>query len=256
MPAWCRSRLALIFLALTRHLLVAGLALMPLGAQAQLRLSQGCPQEFSVVDIGVWGVDHGGTPTRLAGGSLLNIGLQDKAQSDSENAWITCYPNAQWSERASDPVGNPIPLVAHVVLPTLLGFTQYPSKEDAVGRIEQLFQNQFPNVAVSDVVFANGQWRGQCKLGQEFPQSSVFRDYACLISREPNKHETLFFFCRSNPHSCGYTASIGEGLLVYQQPWEYAFTQTASTLNEAAQSWIEFAATGQASIEGRRLPRE
>ena len=150
----------------------------------------------------------------------------------------------------------PILLVSYVVFPSGLGFTRYENTERAVQRIEFLFQNRFPEFPVSEVSFENGRVTGLCKLGPEQGRGAVFRDYACLTSMGRESKSELFFYCQARPHSCGYYVSLGQGVMAYQQPWNYSFTREAKTLGDAAQAWIEFAQSGQAYIEKRRVARD
>ena len=256
MPYLNHLNFRLIRSAIAWQVLLTVVALVPNGAEAQHRLSEDCPRTFSIVDIGTWQSDDKGNLARFPGGTLIDIGQQDKTQPDAETAWVTCYPLGHSSEPATDQDGMPIPLVSHVVLPTLLGFTQYPTAEYAADSIDTHFQSHLPEVAVSEVNFGNGRGRGLCKLGQEYEQRTVFRDYACLISMDLNGKAELLFYCRARPHDCGYYLSLGEGVMVYQQPWDYPFTRMAKTLDDAAEAWIEFAATGHSYIEERRVARE
>lgn len=236
--------------------LVAVVALTPHSAQAQHRLSEDCPPAFSIVDTGTWGSDDAGNSTRLSGGTLVDIGQQDKAQADTDNAWVTCYPSGDVSDAMSDKNGMPIPLVSHVVFPTGLGFTQDENTEIVLERIEDLFQSRFPEIPVSEVNLGKELGTGLCKLGREYDRSAVFRDYACLISIGRQRVAGLFFYCEANPHTCGYYVSLGEGVMAYQQPWDYPFTRAANTLDEAVQAWIEFASAGRAYIEERQVARD
>lgn len=238
------------------QLLVTVVALMPNSSQAQYRLSEDCPPAFSIVDTGAWGRDASGNPTRLAGGTLVDIGQQDKAQPDADNAWVTCYPLSHRSERASDKNGMPIPLVAHVVFPTLLGFTQNENTQQTIETLNQLFQSRVPGAPVSEVNFGNGLGTGMCKFGRFYDRGRFLNDYACLISMERGSETDLLVYCQASPHNCGYAASLGEGVMAYQQPWDYPFTRVANTLDEAVQAWIEFVVSGQAYIEERRVVRD
>lgn len=246
----------LISWAIVWQVLVAVVALMPHGAQAQHRLSEDCPPTFSIVDIGAWGNDDAGNSTRVSGGTLVDIGHQDKARPDTDNAWVTCYPSDHVSAPRSDKNGMPIPLIAHVVFPTGLGFTQYENPESALEKIENLFQSRFPEIPVSEVNWGNDLVTGLCKLGREYDGRAVFRDYACLIPIGRDSKAELFFYCEAYPHSCGYYASLGEGFMAYQQPWDYPFTRAANTLEDSIQAWIEFASAGRAYIEERQVARD
>lgn len=250
------SRFQVVSWAIVWQILVTVVALIPDSAQAQHRLSEDCPPAFSIVDIGTWGSDEAGYLTRLLGGTLVNIGQQDKAQPDTDNAWVSCYPSDHASEPTLNENGNPIPLVSHVVFPSGLGFAQYENTKSTIERLDHLFQNSFPELPVSEVNLGNGLGTGLCKLGRENDRRAVFRDYACLISMDHEGKQELFFYCQAYPHSCAYYVSLGEGVMVYQQPSDYAFTRAANTLEDAARAWVDFAVSGQANIEERRIARD
>lgn len=235
---------------------VTVVSLIPRVAHAQHRISEDCPDTFSIVDTGVWATDDDGNFIRALGGNLVDIGRQDKAQPDTENAWVTCYPPSNASKPTLDRDGNSIPLVSHVVFPTGLGFTQNENTERTIKIIGSLFRSHFPEVPVSEVNFGNGLGTGLCKLGRENERGAVFQNYACLTSMDRDGEATLFFYCQAHPQFCAYYVSLGKGVMAYQQPSDYPFTRTANSLDDAVQSWFNFALAGQAYIEERRVAHD
>jgi len=250
------SRLQLAASVVVWHALVTVTSLLPHTAQAQNRLSEGCPMTFSIVDMGVWETDDAGEFARSFGGLLVDIGRQDMAQPDTENAWVTCYPTSYSAGQRQYKDGIQIPLVSHVVRPTGLGFAQYESTEKVFENLDVLFQSHFSDRPVFEMLFSDELGAGLCKLGDEIDHGSVFRDYACLISIGSGSEARLFFYCQANPHSCGYYFSLEDGVMAYQQPSDYQFTRRANTLKDAARAWIDFALSGQKEIEERRITRD
>lgn len=235
---------------------MSAVLLLPHIAQAEQRLSKGCPVAFSIVDIGAWATNDAGEFVRSFGGTLVNIGQQDKTQQDAETAWVSCYPASYTRGQTQHKNDVQIPLVSHVVFPTGLGVTQHEHAEKVIENIQLFFQNHLPNAPQTEVTVSDELGTGICKLGPEISHGGVFRDYACLITMAREDDARLFFYCHAHPHQCGYYFSWGDGIMIYQQPSDYPFTRTAKTVDETAQAWIDFAFSGQSYVQQRLVSRD